>query len=367
LKRGRERASIESLALRREDFHEESPMDPDQLQSTPAETLDVQAHRDDDVSRHCRKVARKMRDGLVVPLLGAGANLCGRPPGAAWRLGSSEYLPNGGELAEYLAHVFDAPEELGLGSDLLRVSQFVDATDGSGELYQKLHRIFDLDYPPGPLHAFLAELAPSLREAGNGMQVILTTNYDDALERAFEARAEAFDLITYIVSSPKEFRGRFMHRPPGEQGRVIESANDYKDLNLQERTVILKLHGAVRRQLETWKEDNYVITEDDYIEYLSRMNLEELLPQAVTSRLRNSHFLFLGYSMRDWNLRVMLHRIWGEQELEYPSWAIQNDPDEMEQAVWAKRNVEILKLELGDYVEQLRAAVEESAMAALAS
>jgi hypothetical protein len=71
--------------------------------------------------------------------------------------------------------------------------------------------------------------------------------------------------------------------------------------------------------------------------------------------------------MRDWNLRVMLHRIWGEQELEYPSWAIQNDPDEMEQAVWAKRNVEILKLELGDYVEQLHAAVEESAVAAVAS
>ena len=31
--------------------------------------------------------------------------------------------------------------------------------------------------------------------------------------------------------------------------------------------------------------------------------------------MRDSHFLFLGYSMRDWSLRVFLQRIWGEQRL----------------------------------------------------
>jgi hypothetical protein len=324
---------------------------------------DVAAHAAEDVDRHGRKVVRKMLNGIVVPLLGAGANLSDRPAGAAWRFGRYDYLPNGRELAAYLAEEFDAPDEVRLGDDLLRVSQFVESTEGSGELYQQLHRVFDGDYEPGALHAFLAELAPTLRERGNGLQVILTTNYDDALERAFEAKAEPYDLITYIASSPREFRGRFMHWPPGEQPRVIESANDYQGLDLKQRTVILKLHGAVRRRSEGFDQDNYVITEDDYIEYLSQMNVEDLLPQAVTSRLRNSHFLFLGYSLRDWNLRVMLHRIWGEQPLEFPSWAIQNHVDELEQAVWSKRNVEILQLELGEYVERLRAVVRETAAA----
>ena len=51
------------------------------------------------------------------------------------------------------------------------------------------------------------------------MQVILTTNYDDALERAFDAVDEPYDLITYVVASPKEHKGRFMHWPPSHDGR----------------------------------------------------------------------------------------------------------------------------------------------------
>ena len=53
----------------------------------------------------------------------------------------------------------------------------------------------------------------------------------------------------------------------------------------------------------------------------------------LAMQLRRSHFLFLGYGMRDWNLRVILHRIWGEQRLKYKSWAIQRDPDRLEPGV----------------------------------
>ncbi|MGZ4391940.1 MAG: SIR2 family NAD-dependent protein deacylase [Gaiellaceae bacterium] len=313
----------------------------------------------DELSWHTRSVARKLLKGMVVPLLGAGVSACGRPSDLGWHLGEQRYLPSGTELAAYLAEEFDTPYEVAETHDLLRVSQFIDAVERSGgELYETLHRVFDADYPPGPVHLFFAWLAPLLRERKKQLQVILTTNYDDSLERAFEAAGEPYDLITYIVSSPKEYRGRFMHWPPDEQPRVIESANDYSGLDLSERTVILKLHGAVRR-LGSFNEDNYVITEDHYIDYLTHTDIASLLPYAVTSALRNSHFLFLGYSMRDWNLRVILRRIWGEQALDYGSWSVQKDADAMEQAVWEKRNVEILTLDLEEYIAHLTAAVEE--------
>lgn len=296
---------------------------------------------------------------MVVPLLGAGVNSCGRPDGFAWKVGEQHYLPTGAELADYLSAEFDAPAELAKTRDLLRVSQFIDAIERSeGELYDALHRIFDGDYRASPVHSFLASLPPLLRARGEQLQVILTTNYDDALERAFEDAGEPYDLITYIVSSPKDYRGRFMHWPAGEQPRVIESANDYTGLDLRERTVILKLHGAVRR-LEAFDQDNYVITEDHYIDYLTHGDITTLLPSVVTARLRNSHFLFLGYSMKDWNLRVILRRIWGEQGLDYGSWAVQRDVEEMERAVWEKRNVEILELDLAEYADHLKAALEE--------
>ena len=63
--------------------------------------------------------------------------------------------------------------------------------------------------------------------------------------------------------------------------------------------------------------------------------------------------------MKDWNLRAILRRIWGEQLQTNGSWAIQKDVDPIEQAFWEKRNVEILELDLEEYIELLRAAVDE--------
>ena len=312
-----------------------------------------------DLGTDIRAVARKLLKGMVVPLLGAGVNACGRPDPFTWDPRDKRHLPTGGELAAFLAKEFDAPEELAKTEDLIRVSQFIDSVQSSGgELYQTLHEIFDADFELGPVHTFLARTAPLLRER-NHLQVILTTNYDDALERAFENAGEPYDLITYIVSSPKEFRGRFMHWAPGEPPpppTVIESANDYR-LGPEKRTVILKLHGAVQR-LESSEKDNYVITEDHYIEYLTHTDITSQLPSVVTDKLRNSSYLFLGYGMKDWNLRAILRRIWGEQTTTFGSWAIQKSVDAMEQAFWEKRNVKILQLDLEEYMALLSAALD---------
>ena len=37
------------------------------------------------------------------------------------------------------------------------------------------------------------------------------------------------------------------------------------------------------------------------------------MPVSLAAKLRRSHFLFLGYDMADWNLRLILNRIWGER------------------------------------------------------
>ena len=66
---------------------------------------------------------------------------------------------------------------------------------GSGPLHDQLHDVFDADYAIGPLHKFLATLPARLRLAGRPRvcPLVLTTNYDDALERAFGDAGEPFD------------------------------------------------------------------------------------------------------------------------------------------------------------------------------
>ena len=46
------------------------------------------------------------------------------------------------------------------------------------------------------------------------------------------------------------------------------------------------------------------------------------MPVQLAARLRRSHFLFLGYAIVDWSLRVFLQRVWGGDRLAYRSWAV---------------------------------------------
>jgi hypothetical protein len=311
----------------------------------------------DELEVHCRIVARRLRDGTVVPFLGAGANLCGRPEGVDWQDG--HYLPSGSELTSFLAESYAYPE--GEGRDLLRVSQYVQAMTGGNVLYRELRALFDRDYEPTALHELLAavpELVRGWRAEGRDsrFQLIVTTNYDDALERAFARAGEEFDLVTYVAAGHD--RGKFVHRRPGGELELIREPNTYRALSLAERTVILKLHGAVDRQDAT--RDSYVITEDNYIEYLAQNAISTLMPVTLMATMEEAHFLFLGYRLGDWNLRVILHRIWGETPFgeQFASWAIQKDPSKLEELLWRKRSVEIMDDDLAVYVETLRRALE---------
>jgi hypothetical protein len=102
-----------------------------------------------------------------------------------------------------------------------------------------------------------------------------------------------------------------------------------------------------------------VIREDDYIEYLAcTTEINSVLPATVGKKLKLSHLLFLGYSLSDWNLRVILYRIWSNLQFRYKSWAIQVNPQKIDQEFWAKRNVDIHDMGLEEYVKALQARVE---------
>ena len=234
------------------------------------------------------------------------------------------------------------------------------------QFFFNAHGLFDGDYPPTSLHEFLAWLPGALRARGHsGNQLILSTNYDDVLERAFDAAGESFDLLTYIAKGRD--CGKFSHQPPGGEPRVIERPNEYYDISLKTRSVIIKIHGAVKRKSENASGDSYVITEDDYLDYLTRTDISNLVPAPLAAKLKNSNFLFLGHSLRDWNLRVILRRIWGEQELDSVSWAVQRSTDELDRTFWAKHNVKIWAILLEDYVAALHRRVQTLLAPAAAS
>jgi hypothetical protein len=63
-------------------------------------------------------------------------------------------------------------------------------------------------------------------------------------------------------------------------------------------------------------------------------------------------------------LRVILHRLWGEQKFKYKAWAVTETnilaekPQPLEQEFWRLRDVDIIKMPLDDYVESLQTRIE---------
>ncbi|HWT24460.1 MAG TPA: SIR2 family protein [Solirubrobacteraceae bacterium] len=298
------------------------------------------------LTRHCQIVARRLGTGSVIPFLGAGANLCDRPADVSWP--SDGFLPSGDELATYLAGLYSFPED---NHELLRVAQWIDLQSPRA-LVDELHDIFTRPCAPNSLHRFLAQLPATLRAEGRRIcgQLILTANYDDVLERAF---AEATEPVDVVVFESRRNDQRFVHlRPDGERVPIVDPAL-YREFALEQRSVILKIHGDV--DPDELDHDTFVVTEDHYIDYLAGEGVRSLIPAYLMRRIRESDLLFLGYSMRDWNLRVILRQIWAEQGIRTGGWSIQRNPGEIDKRFWARQQIEILDVPLEDWVEGMRA------------
>jgi len=296
------------------------------------------------VDDHFGDVVGAFLAGRLVVIVGAGVN----HPGERTENG----LPDPSEVASHLARCFECPPHH--SHDLAHVAEYVALTRGVGPLYDELHALFDRESSPGPVHRSLAELAGLLRARGGSNQLIVTTNFDDVLEQAFREAGEDFDVVSYLALGPN--RGKFLHLGSDGGATLVEVPNAYADISLERRPVILKIHGGIdRRPDREW--ESFVVSEDDHIDHLAQAEISVVVPVAIAARLRRSHFLFLGYPLHAWSLRVFLQRVWGRERVGYRSWAIGPKPEAIEQELWRQRGIDLFDLPLDEYVTGLRGRI----------
>ncbi len=213
----------------------------------------------------------------LVPFLGAGASL-----------GSKGWtgLPSGGKLAESLANECGYPGND--KSDLLRVSQYYALTIGEMPLRESVNeKLSQPEVKPGEVHNILA---------GWPIEVVLTTNFDNLMERAF---------IKNDKDASKAIYNRF-----GDQEQIKVEPKVHAPL-------VYKLHGSLDDI------DSMIITEDNYIDFL--INLIEgnpKIPDKVKNIFDTCCILFIGYGLKDWNIRVLLRYF---RKYDRRSFAVQRD------------------------------------------
>jgi hypothetical protein len=287
-------------------------------------------------------------EGSVVPVLGSGVR------GA---------LPDAKQLAAHLAQRFGLETR---SLDLAEVAQRVVVAEGPSFLDRAILEALTPQPEPNDTHRFLAQFPRRLRERGlpERYQMVVTTNYDSALEQAFQAEAEPYDLAVFLANGTDARgtdQGKFLHVPWRGEPRVIPETSTYGEFPIGrfdelERTVIVKINGAAEGREGSFRWDgSYVLTEDQYIDYLVTDQVVRVIPNQILNKLIVSHCLFLGYALHDWSLRVFLKRVWQGGPLKNRSWAIEREPDSLEKDSWSALQVNLLACSPDAYANSLAA------------
>ncbi len=230
---------------------------------------------------------RRIADDKFTPFLGAGA--------------CHGSIPMGGEIAEKLALEHDYP--LSDISNLINVSQFMAIkTDPVNAKSQILEQFispanppdFKKDYEP---HGVLAQLPIS---------VYITTNYDDFMFQA---------LKQHEYREPQQFECQW-HEKTNNASTTIPGGLE----PTPGQPFVFHLHGFS-------KPEYLVLTENDYLRFLSHMaHNHEMLPAQIIEKLTNSSLVFIGYSLADWNFRVLFENL--RATFQYRSIAVLLPPGE---------------------------------------
>lgn len=316
---------------------------------TPAVALELR--------KHCSEMVRCMAEGLLVPFFGPGVSLLNRTSDIPFTVGKS--LPYAHELSLSIAKRVKYP--WGDRTNLQRVSWY-GARFKPDELYQHLHDVFNA-VDTTEVHRFFAELAENLKAKGyrNRRQVIVTANYDRVLDHAFDHafknKSEPYDLLTYVANSAdKSEVGRFRYKPFGGHSELVDDPSTFPlpiTEGVLKHTIILKIQGGA--DWIEWDKGSFAVNDEDYIDYLARLNTPaHKIPAMLMEKMHDSSFLFLGFGVSEWNLRVVLRGFQSRKKFSHPSWAIMHPGEQWDEAYWNEYGVKLLEVPLTDFIAILK-------------
>ncbi len=254
------------------------------------------------------ELIKKVKTGNCVLFLGAGVHFP-PPEGAPYSYPAEQRLPLGAALSEKLADEFEYIKQFCDEScrDLQRVSLYIETAKGLGRksLVDALDRYLRADKKPSPALKMLASMP---------FKIFVTTNYDLLLESALGKYEKA---PTTFVYNPNE----------------REVTPEMTEEPTEQRPVLFKMHGDLDHV------ESIVITDEDYITFVQRMSDKDdfhPVPQALRVKMKIWPTLFVGYSLRDYNLRLLFRTLrWHVDQAKYPmSFAIDNKPDPLILQVW---------------------------------
>lgn len=270
-------------------------------------------------------VAEAVRRQQCILFLGAGVH-APPPGGSRFAYPPERRPPVGGSLSRELARVCDFDGRFP-GEDpanLQRVALAYEIASSRGRLVDAITSAVDVGRAPSPMLRALARL---------DFPLVITTNYDGLFEQAL--------------------------RDAGKQPRVAvyksepEPTTDFDNESAQS-PVVYKLHGDIAHR------ESLVVTDEDYIQFVLRMSDKEPydpIPLSLKHFLKRWTTLFVGYSLLDYNLRLLFKTLrWRIDPAKVPdTYSVDVHPDALIVDVWQnqRRYVKFIAQDVWSFVPAL--------------
>ncbi len=222
-----------------------------------------------------KTIGDKVKTGECILFLGAGAHYP-PPENTGYEYPETHRPPLGSALSRALAAECDLENLLPRESvsNLQRVSLFYEVKNNRQKLVRRVSDAVFTNKKPSPILCALARMK---------FPLVITTNYDQLFENALQGAGK-----TPLVS---------VYNKTGDQ-----PTRDYPGNLDPNQPFVVKVHGDVQSP------ESIVITDEDYIQFVLRMSDKEPFnPVPLTFRFFFTKWptLFVGYSLLDYNLRLL--------------------------------------------------------------
>jgi hypothetical protein len=270
-------------------------------------------------------VGEAVRSKQCILFLGAGVH-APPPEGSRFRYPSEQCPPIGAALSRELAEGCDFDERFA-GEDsgnLQRVALAYEIDSSRGRLVDAITSAVVTGRAPSPMLMALARL---------DFPLVITTNYDGLFERALQAVGKQPRVAVY---SPEPV-----------------PTTDFRNAT-PESPVVYKLHGDIARR------ESLVVTDEDYIQFVLRMSDKEPydpVPLSLKFYLTGWTTLFVGYSLLDYNLRLLFKTLrWKIDAANLPDmYSVDMRPDPLILDVWQSQRhyVKFIAQDVWSFVPRL--------------
>lgn len=278
-----------------------------------------------DVGNVLDLVADAVRSQRCILFLGAGAH-APPPQGSTFDYPADLRPPFGAALSAELARSCGIAERFPDEdlANLQRIALFYEIATSRNHLVDAIGSAVQVGRRPSPMLAALAEL---------DFPLVITTNYDQLFESALAANGKQPRVAVYTPN--------------------LEPTIDYRDPTAQS-PIVFKIHGDISRP------ETVVVTDEDYIQFVLRMSNKDPydpVPLTLKFYLTGWSTLFVGYSLLDYNLRLLFKTLrWKIDSANVPDmYSVDYHPDPLIFDVWhnQRRYVKFIAQDVWTFVPRL--------------